>query len=176
MSHPDITLDRSVMDLATTVLDACAVARTRLATAESCTGGLIAACLTAVAGSSSVVDRGFVTYSNEAKTEMLGVPAALIDDNGAVSEPVAIAMAEGAVARARAGIAVSVTGIAGPGGGSEQKPVGTVWVGIARAGDAGRARRFLFDGDRASVREQTVAAALRLVLEDVSGRTAPPPA
>lgn len=171
MSHPGIHLDKPLMDLATTVLDACAVARTRLATAESCTGGLIAGCLTAIAGSSGVLDRGFVTYSNEAKTDMLGVPAALIEAHGAVSEPVAVAMAEGAIARSLAGVAVSVTGVAGPGGGSEAKPVGTVWIGIAREGRPGRAVAWHFDGDRASVREQSIAAALRLVLEEVAGTT-----
>ncbi len=134
-----------------------------LATAESCTGGLIAATLTHIAGSSDVVDRGFVTYSNEAKADMLGVPPALIASAGAVSEAVAGHMAEGALARSRAAVAVSVTGVAGPGGGSADKPVGLVWFGTAvRNGPTLREQR-IFPGDRAAVRAQTVAHALALV-------------
>src|SRR3954451_20621021 len=106
------------------LLEACRQAGVKLATAESCTGGLIAAALTAIAGSSDVVERGFVTYSNETKTELIGVSATLIERHGAVSETVALAMAEGALARSRADIAVSVTGIAGPGGATPNKPVG----------------------------------------------------
>jgi nicotinamide-nucleotide amidase len=106
----------------------------KVATAESCTGGLIAALLTEIPGSSDVVERGFVTYSNEAKAEMLGVDPALIAQHGAVSAQVARAMAEGALAHSRAGIAVSVTGVAGPGGGSPEKPVGLVHFGLARRG------------------------------------------
>jgi nicotinamide-nucleotide amidase len=124
--------------------------------AESCTGGLIAAALTHVAGSSDVVDRGFVTYSNEAKTELLGVPASLIAEHGAVSEPVARAMAEGALTRSRAGLAVSVTGIAGPGGGSADKPVGLVWFGFARPGAETITANRVFTGDRAAVRAASV--------------------
>lgn len=135
-----------------------------VATAESCTGGLIAATLTEIAGSSTVVDRGFVTYSNEAKNEMLGVPMELILANGAVSEHVARAMAEGALARSRADIAVSVTGIAGPGGGTTQKPVGTVHFGCARTNEVTRHSHQLFrDADRASVRAQSVLHALKLI-------------
>lgn len=133
-------------------------------TAESCTGGLIAATLTEIAGSSAVVDRGFVTYSNEAKNEMLGVPMELIDANGAVSEHVARAMAEGALMRSRADIAVSVTGIAGPGGGSVDKPVGTVHFACARTDEVTRHSHQLFrDKDRASVRTQSVLHALKLI-------------
>ena len=135
----------------------------RLATAESCTGGLIAAALTHIPGSSDVVDRGFVTYSNEAKTEMLGVPAALIAANGAVSEPVAAAMAEGAVARSLADVAVAVTGVAGPGGGNAEKPVGLVWFGLARHGQRVWTEHHIFPGDRAAIREATVAMALKLL-------------
>ena len=113
----------------------------RMASAESCTGGLIAAACTSLAGSSDWFERGFVTYSNEAKTEMLGVPAALIVSHGAVSAEVACAMAEGALARSRVSFAVSVTGIAGPGGGSEEKPVGTVWIALDFRGDV-QARRY----------------------------------
>lgn len=135
-----------------------------VATAESCTGGLIAAGLTAVAGSSDVVDRGFVTYSNEAKAEMLGVDPALIAAHGAVSAPVAGAMAAGALARSRASVAVSVTGIAGPGGGSVDKPVGLVWFGLANASGVATSRH-VFPGDRAAVRAATADEALRLLAE-----------
>lgn len=135
-----------------------------LATAESCTGGLIAAACTDLAGSSHWFDRGFVTYSNEAKTDMLGVDAALIARHGAVSEEVARAMAQGALARSRAQAAVAVTGVAGPGGGSADKPVGTVWFGWATpAGNLTEMKRF--DGDRASVRRATVVHALARLLE-----------
>jgi len=146
------------------VLAACRAAGLTVATAESCTGGLIAGALTAIAGSSDVVERGFVTYSNEAKTEMLGVPAALIDAEGAVSAAVARRMAEGALANSRADLAVSVTGIAGPGGGTDQKPVGLVWFGLARRGAATRAVRHVFPGDRGAVRQAAVGVALALLL------------
>ena len=149
--------------LADTVLRECRAAGLRVATAESCTGGLIAGALTAIAGSSDVVDRGFVTYSNAAKTEMLGVPAGLIDSAGAVSEPVAQLMAEGALARSTAGIAVAVTGIAGPGGGTAAKPVGLVWFGLARAGRATLTSNAVFTGDRNEVRRATVVRALELL-------------
>ncbi len=134
-----------------------------VATAESCTGGLIAAALTHVAGSSDVVDCGFVTYSNAAKAQMLGVNEALIASDGAVSEAVARAMAEGALACSRANVAVSVTGIAGPGGGSVDKPVGLVWFGCAvRDGEVTGARQ-VFGGDRAAVRAQSVRFAFELL-------------
>ena len=119
--------------LAKTILAKARAAKLRIATAESCTGGLIAACLTEIPGSSDVLDRGFVTYSNRAKTEMLGVPAALIDKHGAVSEEVARAMAKGALAHSNAQLAIAVTGIAGPGGGTTEKPVGLVHIAAARA-------------------------------------------
>jgi nicotinamide-nucleotide amidase len=137
----------------------------RLATAESCTGGLIAATCTALAGSSDWFDRGFVTYSNAAKTEQLGVDALLIAQHGAVSEPVVRAMAEGALRRSPANIAVAVTGIAGPGGGSADKPVGLVWLAMAQRGTAVQAERLQLAGDRAAVREQTVVAALARALQ-----------
>src|SRR5271163_4785032 len=111
----------ALLDEAAALLEACRARRVLLATAESCTGGLIAAALTAIPGSSDVVERGFVTYSNAAKTELVGVPAALIVEHGAISEPVARAMAEGAIAHSRADVAVSVTGLAGPGGGTATK-------------------------------------------------------
>ncbi|MCI1193738.1 CinA family protein [Calidifontimicrobium sp. SYSU G02091] len=136
----------------------------RLATAESCTGGLIAAACTALAGSSLWFERGFVTYSNEAKTELLGVPTSLIAAHGAVSEEVARAMAAGALARSHADIAVAVTGIAGPGGATPGKPVGLVWLAWStRDGTAG-AHRLQLPGDRAAVRAATVAEALRQAL------------
>ncbi len=135
-----------------------------LATAESCTGGLIAAALTHIAGSSDVVDRGFVTYSNEAKMDMLGVPADLLVAHGAVSEPVAAAMAAGALAHSRANVTVSVTGIAGPGGGSTGKPVGLVWFGCAIRGGLVTTTSQVFAGDRGAVRAQTVAAALAMMM------------
>ncbi len=136
----------------------------RIATAESCTGGLIAACLTEIAGSSDVFERGFVTYSNESKTEMLGVPAAAIAEHGAVSSTVARAMAAGALDRSRADIAVAVTGIAGPGGGSPEKPVGLVHIVATRRDGRQSAERHVFTGDRAAVRRQTVQVALTMLL------------
>jgi nicotinamide-nucleotide amidase len=141
-----------------------------LATAESCTGGMIAAACTDLAGSSGWFERGFVTYSNEAKTELLGVPAPLIDQHGAVSEPVAEAMAQGAIAHSRARVAVAVTGVAGPTGGSAAKPVGTVWFGYAVDGRV-ISERQLFPGDRAAVRAATVRHALEGLLARL--RTAP---
>ena len=143
-----------------------ALCRTRgitLATAESCTGGMVAAALTAIAGSSDVFERGFVTYSNEAKETLLGVPASLIASDGAVSEPVARAMAAGAIRHSAASLAVSVTGIAGPGGGSAEKPVGLVWLGAASRDGIVRSERHLFSGDRAAVRAASVKAALALL-------------
>ena len=134
-----------------------------VATAESCTGGLIAAALTHVPGSSDVVDRGFVTYSNAAKTEMLGVPAPLIARVGAVSQEVAAAMAEGALLRSQAHVTVAVTGVAGPGGGSADKPVGLVWFGRAARGGPIVTTHRVFPGDRAAVRAQAVALAFVLL-------------
>ena len=130
------------------------------ATAESCTGGWIAKCITDIAGSSEWFDRGFVTYSNEAKTDQLGVPAAVIAEHGAVSEDAARAMAAGALAHRRADVVVAVTGVAGPGGGSEDKPVGTVWFCWQRRGGEGMTRVVPFDGDRETVRRESVKAAL----------------
>lgn len=135
----------------------------RVATAESCTGGLVAAALTAIAGSSDVVDRGFVTYSNAAKQQLLGVPAALIDSHGAVSEEVAWRMAEGAIARSDADVAVAITGVAGPGGGSADKPVGLVWFAAARRDGPTITAREVFSGDRAAVRAASVLTAFRLL-------------
>lgn len=150
------------------VLDRCRGMGLRLTTAESCTGGLVAGCLTEVAGSSDVIDYGFVTYSNGAKTDLLGVPADMIDVNGAVSEQVARAMAEGALQRAGADVAISVTGIAGPGGGSPDKPVGLVHMACARRGTVTLHERCAFgDRGRGKVRELTVLSALALALRQL---------
>ena len=143
-----------------------------LATAESCTGGLIAAACTDLAGSSDWFERGFVTYSNAAKTELLGVPAALIAQHGAVSEPVARAMAEGALAHSRAQLSVAVTGVAGPSGGSADKPVGTVWFGWCVAG-ATHSELRRFGGDRAAVRAATVRHALGRLAQSPAQAPAP---
>ena len=138
--------------------------RWRLAAAESCTGGLVAAACTSVAGSSDWFERGFVTYSNEAKTQMLGVPAALIAAHGAVSEPVVRAMLAGALAHAAAQLAVAVTGIAGPGGAVPGKPVGTVWLAWGTA-DHPHVERLQLDGDRSAVRAATVRTAIARLLQ-----------
>ena len=152
--------------LARAVLDAARGRGATIATAESCTGGMIAAALTDIAGSSDVFDRGFVTYSNAAKRELLRVPAELIDRHGAVSEAVARAMAEGALAVSPAGLAVSVTGIAGPGGGSPDKPVGLVWLATAvRDGATLASKRRFGELGRATVRQEATRAGLRLLLE-----------
>ena len=136
----------------------------RLATAESCTGGLIAGACTDLAGSSNWFERGFVTYSNDAKTEMLGVDAALLKRHGAVSEQAAQAMAQGALTHSHAQVAVAVTGVAGPTGGSRAKPVGTVWFGFAVPGQLITEKQH-FDGDRAAVRAATVHHALTRLTE-----------
>ncbi|MFD1792593.1 CinA family protein [Ochrobactrum teleogrylli] len=149
-------------------LEACRKAGVMIATAESCTGGLIAGALTDIAGSSDVVDRGFVTYSNEAKHDMIGVPMELINRVGAVSKEVAIAMAEGALKHSRAGISIAVTGVAGPGGGSEEKPVGLVHIASARNGQPTLHRECRFGPkSRAEIRHATVLAALELVLTNL---------
>jgi nicotinamide-nucleotide amidase len=156
--------------LARLVLDECRERHVRIVTAESCTGGLVAGALTEIAGSSDVVDRGFVTYSNRAKEAMLGVPGDLIADRGAVSEPVARMMAEGALAASDAHIAVSITGVAGPGGGSALKPVGLVHFATARANGPILHRRELFgDIGREEVRLAAVRVALEMIRERVSG-------
>jgi nicotinamide-nucleotide amidase len=134
-----------------------------VATAESCTGGLIAAALTAIPGSSATVLAGYVTYSNAAKTRMLGVPEAMLAAHGAVSEPVARQMAEGALAESGADIAVSCTGIAGPGGGTSTKPVGLVFIGCTRRGGETRVARHVFQGDRTAIRAATVEAAFGMI-------------
>jgi nicotinamide-nucleotide amidase len=151
-------------DRATALLDAYRHRGLKIAMAESCTGGLVAALLTEIAGSSAVVERGFVTYSNEAKTELIGVPADLIAAHGAVSEPVARAMAEGAVAHSYADVAVGITGIAGPGGATATKPVGLVHFGLARKGAATvHLERRYGDLGRENVRQRAVEDALLLL-------------
>ena len=135
----------------------------KLVTAESCTGGMIAAACTDLAGSSAWFERGFVTYSNDAKTELLGVEERVLRRAGAVCGPVAQAMAEGALAHSRAQVAVAVTGVAGPTGGSPAKPVGTVWFGFALPGQV-VAEKCHFEGDRAAVRQATVRHALNRLL------------
>jgi nicotinamide-nucleotide amidase len=136
-----------------------------LATAESCTGGWVAAEVTAIAGSSAWFDRGFVTYSNAAKQDMLGVSSETLSRHGAVSEPVAIEMARGALQHSRASVALSITGIAGPSGGSPGKPVGTVCLGWAHGDGRVAVTTRLFAGDREAVRRQSVIAALQGVIE-----------
>ncbi|CAN5370091.1 CinA family protein [soil metagenome] len=155
--------DHELREAAELVLETCRKKKLRVTTAESCTGGLIAAALTAIAGSSDVVDRAFVTYSNEAKREMIGVPWDAILGHGAVSEPVARAMAAGALARANADIAVSVTGVAGTGGSSAEKPIGLVPFSAVRSGFEPIAERHVFPGDRDQIRRLTVLTALALV-------------
>ena len=157
--------DNEILHLAEGLLDRCRQGGIMLATAESCTGGLIAGALTAIPGSSDVVDRGFVTYSNEAKAEMLGIDPGLIGREGAVSKAVALAMARGALARSRASLSLAVTGIAGPGGGSAEKPVGLVHIAAATPdGSEHRECRFP-DRGRAAIRRETILSALGLGLE-----------
>lgn len=155
-------IDSEIYDEAVRVLDACRAAGLTVATVESCTGGLVSAALTAVAGSSDVVDRGFVTYTDESKSELVGVPAALFPRVGAVSEEVARAMAAGGLDRSRADIAVGITGVAGPGQ-SENKPAGLVHVSAARRGGASVHERCMFEGDRAAVRRASVLKAFELI-------------
>jgi nicotinamide-nucleotide amidase len=154
-----------IADLAERVITACSAHGWTLATAESCTGGLVAGALTAVPGSSAVVDRGFVTYSNAAKTALLGVPAQMLAQNGAVSEPVARAMAEGARLAAGVSLSVSITGIAGPGGGSADKPIGLVHFACAGPAGTVHARHAFGDLGREGVRLAAVRVALTLLLD-----------
>ena len=156
-------MDAEIRARVEAVLETCRAAGLMAACVESCTGGLLAAALTALAGSSDVLERGFVTYSNQAKTQQVGVPTALIEAHGAVSEPVARAMAEGGLANSNADIAVAITGVAGPGGGTALKPVGLVHIAASRRGAATVHQRHVFPGDRAAIREASVLAALRLI-------------
>ena len=157
------------------LLDRCRAAGLKIVTAESCTGGLVAALLTEIPGSSAVMERGFVTYSNAAKQECLGVPADTIRTHGAVSEETARAMAEGALNASHADIAISITGVAGPDGGTPEKPVGLVWFACARRGGATAARSHRFgDPGRGSVRLASVGAALAF-LEAAAEAASPRP-
>jgi len=163
------TFPTDLLVVAEDALHACEANGIMLVTAESCTGGLIAACLTAVPGSSHAFEAGFVTYANSAKETMLGVAPSLLRTHGAVSEPVAKAMARGALEHSAAGVAVAVTGVAGPDGGSEDKPVGLVHLAVATADGDMLHRAPVFEGDRASIRYQAVREALAMVVEILKG-------
>jgi len=164
-----VMFEEALVQRAARLLERCRRAGLMLATAESCTGGLIAALLTEVPGSSAIVERGFVAYSNAAKEELLGVEAAMLARHGAVSAEVAQAMAEGALARSTADLAVSVTGIAGPGGATPSKPVGLVYLGIARRGGEARSVKRIFAGNRRAVRQASLEEALNLLEKTASG-------
>lgn len=163
MNEPKTSIEELVQQLAAKLTEK----GWMLATAESCTGGMIAAACTDLAGSSQWFDRGFVTYSNEAKTEMLGVPAELIAKHGAVSEQVVRAMAEGAIRHSRAQVSIAVTGIAGPGGGSEDKPVGTVWVGWWLS-DLTYSTCVHLSGERIDIRQKTLSDSLKQLIKTLS--------
>ena len=163
-------ITQALLDDAAALLEACRAKQVRLATAESCTGGLIAAVLTAIDGSSDVVERGFVTSSSEAKTELLGVPADLIGAAGVVSEPVAEFMADGALRRSHADIVVAVTGVADPGGGSVEQPVGLVCFGLAQRGGEVASERHVFPGDRTAIRVAAVEKAFALIHAQLQDR------
>jgi nicotinamide-nucleotide amidase len=157
-------IDQIFFNQAAAVLAACRAKGLVIATAESCTGGLVSAALTSVPGSSDVMDRGFITYSNRAKMEMLGVPGGMLETWGAVSEPVAIAMAEGAIRRSSATLAVAITGIAGPTGSSESKPIGLVhFAAVTSSGSIAHVERRLGDIGREDVRKRSVTQALELL-------------
>ena len=155
--------EAETLTLAQSVIDACRARNWKLATAESCTGGLVVGALTAMGGSSDVVERGFVAYSNGAKSELLGVLPEIIAEYGAVSAETAAAMAQGALARAPVDVALSVTGVAGPGGGTPTKPVGLVLFGVARRDGTCRTERHVFTGDRMAVRQAASEVALKLL-------------
>lgn len=156
--------------LAEVLLDLCSSKSLTIATAESCTGGLLAACMTAVPGSSAVVERGFVTYSNEAKSELVGVPPSLIRQYGAVSAPVAEAMARGALEHAPVDLVASITGVAGPGGGTTLKPVGLVYIAVASREGSLEVRENHFQGDRKAVRIAATQVALEMLMAAAEGR------
>ena len=159
-----------VVSLAQQIIEKADLAGWKISTVESCTGGLIFAALTDIAGSSAVLDRGFNTYSNLAKQEMVGVAPQILEKFGAVSEQTAAAMALGGIAHSIADISLSVTGIAGPGGGSLEKPVGLVWMSLATKTGATAVERFDFQGDRQDVRRQAVTASLTLILDALPAR------
>jgi len=159
---------KDLAEQASALLQSCRKAGVTVATAESCTGGLIAGCLTEIAGSSDVVDRGFITYSNEAKNVMLDVPMRLIERHGAVSEPVARTMAEGALNHSLAVLSVAVTGVAGPGGGTVGKPVGLVHLACAKRGGETRHRAERYgDLGRSGIREATIRTAMEMLMEQL---------
>ncbi len=160
---------KDLIEQASALLQSCREAGVTVATAESCTGGLIAGCLTEIAGSSDVVDRGFVTYSNEAKNVMLDVPMRLIESHGAVSESVARTMAEGALAHSFAVLSVAVTGVAGPGGGTAEKPIGLVHLACAKRGGETRHREERYgDLGRSAIREATIRTAMEMLMEQLA--------
>lgn len=158
-------IEDRIAALAGDVIQRCKMAGLRLAVAESCTGGLVSACLTDIPGASAVFERAFITYSNDAKHEMLGVSAAVLGQRGAVSEEVARAMAEGVLARAPVELAAAITGVAGPGGGTREKPVGLVHIAAARRGLPTRHEMHVFTGERARVRAASAQAALKMLLD-----------
>jgi nicotinamide-nucleotide amidase len=157
------TADKPIVELINDLATSLNKAKLKVCTAESCTGGLIAKSFTDLAGSSAWFERGFVTYSNESKIEMLDVSESIIEYYGAVSEPVATAMAMGALKHSHADYSIAVTGVAGPGGGSEEKPVGTVWIGLASQSET-RTQKFLFDGDREMIRLLTMHTVIKQLL------------
>lgn len=159
--------DRELEYLARQVVERMAARSLMLATAESCTGGWVSKLITDITGSSAVLDRGFVTYSNEAKQDMLGVPRDILDAFGAVSAETARAMVLGAIEHSRADRALAITGLAGPGGGSDEKPVGTVFLAWANGSTEARVERAQFSGDRESVRRQAAARALQGILDSM---------
>ena len=158
--------DASLKEVTTQLADTLLNRDKTLVTAESCTGGWVAKCCTDLAGSSAWFDRGFVTYSNEAKQQQLGVGKITLEKNGAVSQAVVEEMASGALMHSLADISVAITGIAGPGGGSEQKPVGTVWIGWGHRDEAVKSHCFQFDGDRETIRRQAVFEALNGIIKN----------
>ena len=164
-----MAFDAEITMAAAALLDAYRKAGLRIVTAESCTGGLIAACLTEIAGSSDVLERGFVTYSNESKIELLQVSAETLEKHGAVSPHVARAMVEGALAHSHADVAISVTGIAGPGGATPAKPVGLVYLACQRKGREPLIERHQFHGDRRAVRLASLEAAFELLRQQIDG-------
>ena len=163
---------RELLEKAGQLLRLCDKAGFRLVTAESCTGGLLSACLTAIPGASNLLDHGFVTYSNASKIVLLGVPEALFESAGAVSEETAGAMAEGALNRSGMDLAIAITGLAGPGGGTPEKPVGLVHIAAAAHGLETLHARHVFQGDRAAIRVQSVHAAIDLLIKQVERRLA----
>lgn len=163
-----MTQPHRIWTLAQQIVDKAGAEGLMIATAESCTGGMVGAAITDIPGSSAVLDRGFITYTNEAKVDLLGVSAGLIERRGAVSQATARAMAEGALTHSRADIAIAVTGIAGPSGGTVIKPVGLVWFALATKGLRTRTERRVFtDGDRSFVRMRACETALMLILRAI---------